>query len=184
MQKIWNEQKGENMYVINERALQDNVNRKKNAASKRINTVETGITLINSFAAIILFIRTLDDPHTWDYFGSLMLIITVVYIQYIRYGRKKAENTFDRSMLGELDHAIANTQSLIHFSRMMIIGYLLPMSVFVFGKLLALGASPTKWALIAAGYCLAFVLIFWERKSQHLPRKANLISLRKTLTEE
>ncbi len=38
IQKIWNEQKGETMYVINEDALRRSVTDKKNAAGKKINT--------------------------------------------------------------------------------------------------------------------------------------------------
>jgi hypothetical protein len=184
MQKVWNEQKGENMYVINELALQNNISRKKNAASRRINKVEVALTLINSFCAVFLLVKAVDKGHPWGYIGFLIMALTVLYIQFTRHKRKKAETTFDRSMLGELDHAIANTQSLIHFSKMMIIGYLLPMSVFVFGNLVTSGASPMKWVLMTSAYCLAFILIFWERRSSHQPRKANLLSLRKTLAGE
>lgn len=184
LQKIWNEQKGETMYAIDQQALHNSVGQKKDAASRRINKVEIGITLINSFCAIFLFMDALDDPHNWDFFGSAIMAATVVYIQYSRYKRKKAENTFDRSIIGELDHAISNTDSIIKFTSLMIFGYLIPISIFYFSKMIALGASWEKWVLIIGMYVLAFFLIRWERRNCHIPRKESLEGLKRKLTEE
>lgn len=184
MQKIWNEQKGETMYAINEATLHNSVTRKKNAAIKRINKVEIGLMIINSLCSIYLFADALDDPHYWNFIGSAMMMITVVYVALSRHKRKKSENIYDRSIVGELDHAIANTDSIIHFSRMMIIGYLIPFTVFYVGKMIVLNAPPNNWLLIVGMYLLAFILIQWERKKMHIPRKENLVSLKKMLLEE
>ncbi|WP_436517186.1 hypothetical protein [Ekhidna sp. To15] len=184
MQKIWNEQKGETMYAINETALHKSITRKKNAASKRIDMVENWISLINGTVAVFLFIDALDDPHYWDFVGSAMMLATVIYIQISRYKRLKAENMFDRSMFGELDHAIANTNSIIHISRMMVIGYLVPFSFFYILKMIVIEASLEKWLLVTGMYILSFVLIYWERKKMHIPRKENLEVLKKKLMEE
>lgn len=182
MQKIWNEQKGENMYVIDENALHNRIKSKKKAASKRINKVEIGLILINSICSIILLIGALDNPHYWEHVSSAMMLGTVIYVFYSRRKRKKAENNFDRSMLGELNHAIANTDSIISFSRLMIVGYLIPFSIFFVGKMIVLGASIEKWLTVFGLYLLAFILIQWERKSCHFPRKRHLEALRKKLT--
>ena len=40
MRKIWDEQKGETMYVIDETALHKSVSRKKDAVSRKINRLE------------------------------------------------------------------------------------------------------------------------------------------------
>lgn len=184
MQKIWDEQKGETMYAINETALHRSVTRKKKAASQRINKVEIALILINSLCSALLFFDALDDPHNWDFIGSAMMMGTVLYIFYTRHKRKQAENNFDRTIVGELDHAIANTNSIIHFSRMMIFGYLIPFSVFYIGKVIALGDTPEKWLLIGGMYLLAFVLIQWERKKMHIPRKNHLLLLKKKLMDE
>ena len=60
MQKIWNEHKGETMYAINETALHKIVTRKRDAASRRINRVETRISLINGILAIFLFVLAMQ----------------------------------------------------------------------------------------------------------------------------
>ena len=184
MQKIWDEQKGETMYAINESALHKSVTRKKNAASRRINKVEIGLVLINTFCSITLFIDALNDPHNWDYIASAMMMGTVIYMLFLRHRRKKAENTYDRTMIGELDHAIANTNSIIHVSRMMIIGYLIPFSIFYIGKMISLEAPLDKWLLVGGLYLLAYFLIQWERKKMHIPRKVSLEQLKRKLMEE
>ncbi|WP_420575632.1 hypothetical protein [Ekhidna sp.] len=184
MQKIWDEQKGETMYAINESALHNSIGRKKDAASRRINKVEIGVSLINGVVAIVLFFDALNDPHNWDFVASGLLLGTVAYIQYFRWKRRKAERTFDRSMLGELDHAISNTNSIIKFSHLMIVGYMIPMSVFYIAKMIDRGASLDKWLIITGMYLLAFLLIRWERKKMHIPRKENLLSLKRKLMDE
>jgi Ca2+/Na+ antiporter len=183
IQKIWNEQKGETMYAINESTLHERIKSKKQAAGRRINKVEIGISVINSFCAIFLFIDALNDVQKWDFVGSAIFLSTVIYIQYSRYKRKKAEATFDRSMIGELDHAIANTESIIKVTQLMILGYLLPISILYLSKLAISGASPNQWLLITGMFALAFILIYAERKKMHLPRVRKLKRLRDQLMQ-
>ncbi|WP_420318314.1 hypothetical protein [Ekhidna sp.] len=184
MQKIWSEQKGETMYAINESALHKRIGKKKDAASKRINMVEILISIINGVVAIILFIDALGDSHNWDFMGAGIMAATVIYIQYFRWKRIASENKFDRSMIGELDHAISNTNHIVRFSYLMIVGYLAPMSVYLFAKMISQGASLEKWLLIVGLYLLSFLLIYWERKTCHIPRQRNLIALKRKLIEE
>lgn len=184
MQKIWDEQKGENMYVINESTLHQSITRKKDAASRRISKVEIAITLINGTVGAILLIDALKNPIFWDFAASGIMAFTVIYIQYFRWKRLKEERTYDRSMLGELDQAIFNTGHIIRFTYLMTLGYLLPTSIFYTAKMIDLGASLEKWLLIGGAYILAFFLIRWERKRMHFPRKERLLALKKKLTEE
>lgn len=185
MQKIWDEQKGETMYAINETALHNSIGRKKDAASRRINKVEISLMIINTIVSIILIVDAIVDKEGfWDYTGGIIMALTVVALFFFRKNRKKKENTFDRSMMGELDHAIANTHSIIQVATSMIYFYLIPVGVFSLGKMIYFGASLEKWLLIIGFYMLAFFLIRWERKAFHIPRKDSLMALKKKLMEE
>ena len=184
MQKIWNEQKGETMYAINETALHRSVTRKKNAAGKRINRVETGLTIINSVTAIFLLVLALGGSHNWAFINFGIMIVTVGYVRYFRWKRKTIENTFDRSMLGELDQAIANTNSIIRFNYMMLVGYFLPLAVLTISKMVVVGAPLEKWLIITGMFVLATFLVRWEQKTCNIPRKKQLLMLRKKLMEE
>ena len=183
LQKIWNEQNGATMYAINETAMHKNIKMKKKAASKSINRIEISLTIINSFCAVFLFADALNDAQYWDFVGSAILASTVIFIQYYRYKRKQAENTFDRTMIGELDHAISNTSSMIRITHLMIIGYLFPISILYISKMIFVGASLEKWLLIAGMFVLAFILVYFDRKKMHEPRIRKLRQLRDQLTQ-
>ena len=185
MQKIWNEQKGETMYAINESALHRSITRKKDAANKRINKVEISLMIINSLVSIILLTDAiLDKEGFWDYAGAFIMMLTVVFLLIFRIQRKRAANKFDRSMLGELDHAIVNTKSVLQIATTMVYWYLVPVGFYSLGKMIYFGASLEKWLLIIGLYTLAFFLIQWERRKCHIPRRESLLSLRKKLIEE
>jgi len=185
MQKIWNEQKGETMYAINENALHRSITQKKEAANKRINKVEISLIIINSLVSITLLTDAiLDKEGFWDYAGAFVMLLTVVFLVIFRLKRKKAANQFDRSMLGELDHAIANTRSILQIATTMVYWYLLPVGFFSLGKMLYFGASLERWLLIIGLYTLAFFLIQWERKKCHIPRKERLLALKRRLLDE
>lgn len=183
MQKIWNEQKGENMYAINESAMHDTIYRKKEAASRRINKVEVSLMLINSFCAVFLFIDALNDAQPWDFVGSLIMMGTVIFVLLARRRRIKMEQTFDRSMIGELEHTISNTDSLLTISRLMIPGYLIPIAVLYITKMIINGSTIEHFALIVGMFVLAFILVFWERKKMHEPRIKKLRQLKEKLMQ-
>jgi hypothetical protein len=63
MQKVWDEQNGETMYVINESALHGTVTHKKDAAGRRINRLEIMLSIINSIVLIILLILSFNHLH-------------------------------------------------------------------------------------------------------------------------
>lgn len=184
MQKIWNEQKGENMYVINETALHKSVTREKNAVSRRISRLEIKLSIINSVAGIILLILVLDHPYVLGFINVGIIAATVVYILYFRSKRKRAENTFDRNMLGEVDQAISNAKSMIKLNYILMIGYLVPLSVLSVSSMIIKGAPLHKWLFIAAAFILSFFLLRWEQKACNIPRKKKLLSLKKKLVEE
>ncbi len=183
IQKVWNEQKGENMYVINESTLHKNVIRKKNASAKRIEIVETILSILNSIVFIVVMILTLRHPNAWGFINAAIVGLSVVYIRYFRAKRKKSDNTFDRSMLGELDHAISNANFIIRFNYLLLVGYILPMAVVCISSLIAAQAGLGKWLLIAGMFLLSVFLIRWEQKVCNVPRKAQLLDLKKMLTE-
>lgn len=184
MQKIWNEQKGETMYAINETALHRSVTRKKNAAGKKINRVETGLTIINSLTAVILLVLALRGSHEWAFINCGIMVITVAYVRYFRWKRKKEENMFERNMLGELNQAISNANSIIRFNYLMLVGYLLPFGVLTISKLIIVGAPTEKWLIITGMFVLAVFLVRWEQQACNIPRKKQLLVMRKKLMEE
>lgn len=184
MRKVWDEQKGEAMYVINEDTLHKSVTRKKHAASRRINRVEIMVSVVNGGCAIFLLFLALRGSHQWGFVTAGLLAATVIYIQYFRWRRRKAENTFDRSMLGELDHTISNVNSIIRFNYLMVVAYLVPLTILTLVKLTVVGASWQKWVLMAAAFSVSIFMMRWEQRACNLPRRKQLLALKKKLMEE
>jgi hypothetical protein len=184
MRKVWDEQKGETMYIIDESAMHKSVTRKKNAVGRRINRLEIMMTAINSAVMVFLLILLFNHPRILGFINAGIVAATVVYIQYFRWKRKKAENTFDRSMSGELDHAISNSNSIIRFNYLVFVGYLVPMSIVSITTLIVKEASFEKWLMIMGMFLLSFFLVRWEQKTCNIPRKKQLLALKKKLMEE
>lgn len=185
MKKIWDEEKKENLFVINEEAMKRSITSKKRAANREVNVTEIGLMIVNSITAAILLIDAIMDNEPWpSYLGVGIMLFTVGYLLYIRKKRQKADNTFDRTMLGELDHAISNVESTISIGKTMIYWYLLPAGLFIIIKMMVQGASVEKWLFVLAAFILGHLVSNWGVKKQHIPKLKKLQQLRAKLTEE
>jgi cytochrome c biogenesis factor len=184
IQKIWNQQQGETMYTINETELHKTIMHHKDAAGKRINRVEIMLSLINVLLGSFLLVLAVLDSHLLNFINAGILLITVAYIQYFRWKRKKAENTFDRTMLGELNHALSNADSIIKFNSLMLIGYLLPLALVTISTLVVAGVNWEKCLLITAAFVVSFIILRWEQRAINVPSKEQLLIMKNKLMEE
>lgn len=185
LQKIWNDQNGETMYAINETALHNTITRKKKSASRRMSIIELGLMAINSTTGLVLLYGAIiDDEPFWDYSFSVIMLVTILFLLRFRWNRIKKENSFDRTLIGELDHAILNSDSMLQIATVMLKYYILPVGLFSFTKMLIVGASLEKWLLLGGAYTLAFITVYYQRKRHHIPRKEKLIRLRQKLMME
>ena len=184
IQKVWDKQKGVTMFTIDEASLHSGITRKKNAAQRKISRNEITVSLINGIVSIVFLTAALQGQHNWAFLSGGLMAATVIYIQYFRRKRKQAENMFDRTMLGELDHAISNAKSIIRFNYFMIIGLLMPLSVIYISKMIAESATWEKWIITIGMFLFALFLSNWEQKSCNMPRKEQLLILKKKLAEE
>lgn len=184
MQKVWDKQSNEMLFVINEDALHKRVKAKKRQANRIVNVTEVGLMIVNTITAgILLADAIIDKEDIWDYGGAFAMLLTVGYLLVIRRKRKKSENKFDRSMLGELDHAISNTQSVISIASTMLWWYFTPIAIFTVSKMIFKGASVESWLLISGALALGYFLVNWEKSHCHEPRKKHLEGLREKLVE-
>lgn len=184
MQKIWDEQRNETLFVINEEAMHNRVKAKKKQANRILNVTEIGLMIVNSITAIILLVDAIiDQEGIYSYAGVGIMAFTVCYLLFIRKNRKKSDQKFDRTILGELDHAISNTESTIKIGKTMVYWYFIPIAIFIFIKMIYQDATLMKWLLIIGAFILGNFVANWEIKKCHIPRKRHLESLREKLIE-
>lgn len=183
IQKLWNEQNGERMYIVNDSELRKSVTLRKEIASGRINRVEIIVTIFNALASLFLIILAMKHPHALIYFNAAMMTVSVIFIQYFRLKRKKAENTFDRSMLGELDHTISNTSFMIRFNFLIRVAYIIPLVFACASALIIREATWEQWLFIMSALLVSLLVLGWEQKAYNTTGKKYLLELRKRLTE-
>lgn len=181
MKKIWNTQNNEPMYAINEAALHKRIQAKKHRASRTVNLTEIGLIIINIITPVVLLFKTtLGNEPVNTYLLAAFMASVAGYLIISRIRRKQQENQFDRSMLGDLNYAIANANYQVIIARKVLWWYFLPIAAISLLSFQHVGSV----LIILVAVALAFLLGKWELNRCHLPRKRELEDLRNTLTKE
>lgn len=185
MKKIWDSESQAHMYAINEQQLAENIRNKKRSAGKMVNRLEWFLILANLGAGLFLLVTNLDvsgkDPFTYLLSGFMLIMSGFLY--YRHHSRLNQDNRFDRSMLGDLKHAISSATYQARLSYLMLL-FILPVAIIV---LLSSWANDKPlWFIVVAG--TGFVIVFfaarWEHRSIHLARKQKLEDMLNRLTRE
>lgn len=120
LQKVWDKQNNEPLYVINEEALHRRVQSKKRAAAKKANWMEMILIGANLLAGSILLWAVLfkgKEHETFIYVMIPVMLLVPFYLLYKRAQRKKSENKFEHTLLGDIEHALSNAAYTVTLSR-------------------------------------------------------------------
>lgn len=135
-------QNNETLYAINEQALHHRIFSKKRSAGHIANISELLLIFVNMGTGLFVLVTALYKPsvNIFIYMVTAWMIITMLYVLVSRIRRRKNENRFDRSMLGDLHHAISNATYQVRLSGIMLwnsfpIVILLLLSFWESGKL-------------------------------------------------
>ncbi len=185
MKKIWDTQNDRPLFAIDENTLLKRVLKKKNKAAKWARLNEWGLILINLAVIAAIFFGFRESVSTFYAISiPLVLALGIVYIVYIRFQRKKGEEQYDRTLLGELDHAIANVNYLERMARTMAWWYILPLGVPLLVNMIFFEVAEKmllKFVIVTGGLTLAYFLTKWEARRIHRPKRKELENLREML---
>jgi Flp pilus assembly protein TadB len=186
MKKIWDSQNDEPLYAINEAALHRSIKSQKERANRKANFSDFGLSAIFIATAIINIVSFIVNgtPTIYDYLIVIMLLLITGYIWFARIRRKKREQMFGHTMLGDLDHAISSVKYRAWRSKNMVWWLVLPVAVLVFLNVSQAGASLWAWIGIAAAFVVSALLSRWGYNHCDNPRLRKLEALRDKLTEE
>ena len=184
LKKVWDAQNNELLYGYNEETLRKRIFAKSRRARFVSNVNEIGLIAISVIVCGILLFKGSGSVSVYNYFTALAMLLAAIYVYRGRILRKRIESTFDRSMLGELDQAIANTSNEAIRAKTFVWWYLLPISIPTFVKSIQTDTSFWELMIIPFAFILAFSVVRWELKRVHIPRKRNLETLRAKLVEE
>ncbi len=184
LKKIWDTQNNKPMFVINEEALHKTIRGKKKKASWVSDINEISLMLIAVSTSAFLIIKNIDNENIYAYPPAIFLFLTGISDLVGRIKRKKNENRVDRSVIGELDHAIANTEFEINRAKTFIWWYMLPVAFPVLLNMFMNNASIGKWIFVLCGFLLSYIVVRWGLIKSQLPRRKKLIALKNKLLEE
>ena len=186
MKKIWDEQNQEPLYAINEAALHKSIQSKQKRASRLSNINDfglMGIAVITAIAYTCISIIN-ENPSVYDYLIPVILVGIGIYVLVGRIQRMKEERQFDRTMRGDLEHAITNVSYEAKRSKTMVWWFIVPLAVPSLLNLIQDEASWWQILAIAGAFVLSYAVVRWEFNRCHLPKKQRLEALREKLTEE
>jgi len=160
VKKIWDAQNNQPLYAIDEKTLHNRIRSRMNAVRH--------VTNISDWILIVIYIGTVGrllyhNPfkpgvNTFIYLEAAWILATVVYFLVIHLRRIKASRQFDRSIHGDLDHAISLASYQVRLSEVIRwnlfpLGAILILSGWESGKLLSVSV------VILVSYTLAFYVI-------------------------
>ena len=181
MKKVWDAQNNQPLYVIDEKALHNRVQSKMNGIRHLTNVSDWILILIYFGTGVVLLghnpFKTGMNIFMW--IGAAWMFATVVYLVAGHIRRLNASRRFDRSIRGDLDHAIS------------LYGYQVRLSQFIRWNLLPMGVIMifSGWEagkLIRVGLIIlvANILAFYVTSSglrANKRRKRDLESLKEKL---
>lgn len=183
MKKIWDEQHKEHLFVIDAKRLQQNIEGRKRASSSLVSKIEIMIIVVNILSGSILLAINFQHPTSMiNTLMSILMFATAGYVFIKRSHRLKNENRFDRTMLGDLDHAISNATYQARLSYSMLF-YVVVIGVAIFFSAMAENKSFTVLLTIATLFVITFFLARWEHRAWHVARKKRLEAMRAKLIE-
>lgn len=164
IKKIWDSQSNQPLYVINEKALHNRILSKKNQARHITNISELLSIIVNIGAGTFIlgmnFFKQSGD--IFMYLLSAWMFGCALYLLVSRIRRIKGDYRFDRSMRGDLDHAISIATYQVRLSQIM------RWNILPVGALILLGIwEGGKSVWIAVGILIFFVLVHYASGWEH-----------------
>jgi len=120
LQKIWDAQNDQPLYTINEKAMYNIILSKKKQARHITNTSELLLIFVNLASVIFtVIVNYFKQGNIFLYLLSAWMFGSALFTLFSRIKRKKGEDQFDRSMHGDLNHAISVATYQVYISRIM-----------------------------------------------------------------
>lgn len=160
LQQIWNKQNNQVMYTINEQEVQQIIEAKRDQALHITDTSELLLVIVNLGAGIF----TLWSNSTQNisiYVMSVWMLATAGWVLFGRIRRIKNSGTFDRSLLGELQHAASVATYQVRLSSVMRLN-VLPIGILILMAVWEGGKPAWVTLLVVILFGLAYKVGGWE----------------------
>lgn len=184
LQKIWDAQNNQVLYTLNEEAMYNHILQKKRQGYHISHISEMALIGVNAATGVMILIMNATRTQTSIALYGLgaWMLGCAIYVLAGRIRRIRGERRFDRSMRGDLAHALSIATYQVHLSQSM------RWNVLPIGLLLALGMWETGKPVWISIVSTAFLLLTyfasgWEH-NYYKNRRRNLETLQARLEEE
>lgn len=187
LQVIWSGQDQQPLYAINREALHKRIHTKLQQSQRLASTNEIGLMIIFLVASCILLFRSgpVNVEFNWlNLFPIAAMLGVSGFVLYRRRARQSIADSFEPTLLGDLENAIALQRHLVKEARTFLFWNILPIGIAVMGKMLVDGEVRLwKWIFVPGSFVLAY---FVARLAplKHRRKQKSLEVLRKKLVEE
>ena len=184
MKKIWDAQSNKTMYAIDEEALSKKVISKKMKAARWVDKMEKVLASSLVFASAIIWSAVIYKSK-YEFpqlaLASLMLIGALAIVVG-RMRRLKWQNSFENSMLGDIEQAIANANYQVKLSKAGKWAYLV---VTVFTIISVFNNSDELWKgfLVLGFFVFGYFAARWEHRTFYVAQKKGLEKVKQKLLE-
>ena len=121
LRKIWDAQDNQPLYAINEKAMYNLILSKKKQAHHITNISELLLIVVNIGSGILVLVLNLfkQSGNISLYVLSAWMLASALYTLVRRIQRIKGDQQFDRSISGDLSHAISVASYQVRISQIM-----------------------------------------------------------------
>ena len=184
MKLIWDSQNNEPLYAINQEALNRKIQHKSKSVSRTLDILDVIMVVVNLIVGIVLIVDTVqENGRPFEYIIAVLYLAFFVYALYRRFARQQEVKEFDKTILGELDKAIWESEYLIKQTSSIVFWYLVPLMLVANATMILNGNPLWALALTIVILPLGYFGGRWEVRKYHLPKKRELESLRKIMLQ-
>ncbi|NOT77141.1 MAG: hypothetical protein HOP08_19630 [Cyclobacteriaceae bacterium] len=164
MKRIWDQQNQLPLYTYDSQAIHHRILSKKRSAIHITNFSELMLIIVNlGSAGFVVAVNIFKEiSNLYLYLMAGWMFVTALYSLISRVRRLRGEDNFERSMLGDLKHAINVATYQVRLSQIMRWN-ILPIGTLAL--LSVLGKSESVWVVILMlGF---FFLVYWAGGWEH-----------------
>ena len=182
IKKIWDSQNNRYMYAMNEQALYNRVLAKKKKATRTTDISELILIVANLGAGVTIILLNMTDktPSISLYGMAAWMLFSGLYTLTNRLKRLSTVGQYDRSVLGDLQHALSVATYQVRLSQINRWN-VLPIAILCVAAMWESGKPFWVSGLLIAFFLLTHFASRWEH-GIYVSRKKELESLLKKLS--
>lgn len=178
---IWDQQNEEPLYAINQEAMHRGIKSRLGKSRQRATTNEIGLFTIFLGTGIGLFFS--GSGTIFSYLTIASALGIAVFMLIARRSRRRREDAFESSMLGDLEHAISNENYMMNGIRKFHWLVILPIAIPTLLDLYFAEKAKElwNWAFVIGSFVLSYLVVQVGLRKVSLPRLRKLEELREKL---